>query len=32
VPLPSIEMMAKFTAYDFELRLAKNTEIDSFML
>ena len=32
VPLPSIEMMAKLTADDLELRLAKNTEIDSFML
>ena len=30
--LPSIEMMAKLTADDLELRLAKNTEIDSFML
>jgi hypothetical protein len=27
VPLPLIEMMAKLTADDFELRLAKNTEI-----
>jgi len=32
MPLPSIEMMAKLTADDLELRLAKNTEIDSFML
>ena len=31
-PLPSFEMMAKLTADDLELRLAKNTEIDSFML